>query len=164
LDWRAYSAAGLLLAVLLATGIYFVRRAKKEVPAPPPPPPAAAEESLTTPGIPMPQHEDSPLLTGRPGIELEFIPRDFRDTTGRISARLVDRLILGRAADAGVRFSHPQVSGKHCSIEVVQGMVLVTDLESTHGTAVNGVPIVARHKLESGDLLRLGPVEYRVNF
>ena len=80
---------------------------------------------------------------------------------GSYAGKLVDRLVVGRAASAGLRIPDSQISGQHCELEMIDGRVLLTDMGSTYGTSLNGVPVKARQRLESGDMVALGGVEFR---
>ncbi len=69
-------------------------------------------------------------------------------------------LVLGRAADAGIRIDDRSLSNHHCRLEPVPGGWKVVDLQSRNGTFVNDV-LVAQRRLEDGDLLRTGRLAFR---
>jgi pSer/pThr/pTyr-binding forkhead associated (FHA) protein len=50
------------------------------------------------------------------------------------------RLVVGRA-DADIQLDDPEVSRKHCIVEVRGTTALLTDLETTNGTVVEGEKI-----------------------
>ena len=56
------------------------------------------------------------------------------------------------------------VSGTHCKFELVEGDLFLTDLESSNGTKVNGVKITEKTKVTENDIVRIGKMEYRVNY
>ncbi len=62
---------------------------------------------------------------------------------------------IGRARDASVSVPDRWVSRFHCQIQVVDDDVVVRDLDSSHGTFVNGVR-VTETVLQSGDRLGVG--------
>lgn len=66
--------------------------------------------------------------------------------------------LLGRAADAQVRFDVPGVSRRHARITVSGVNVSVEDVGSQNGTYVRGDRISSRTTLRDGDEIRLGPV------
>ena len=68
---------------------------------------------------------------------------------------LTEALTLGRDHDSSVQLRELAVSRRHCVIEPADGRFLLRDLESRHGTFVNGVPVRERF-LEEGDLITLG--------
>ncbi|MEV0370665.1 FHA domain-containing protein [Streptomyces sp. NPDC050636] len=65
---------------------------------------------------------------------------------------------IGRSADADVPLDDPDVSRLHCAVTVEpDGSVLVADLRSTNGTAVDGTDLGERPTpLRPGALLRVG--------
>jgi transcriptional regulator with GAF, ATPase, and Fis domain len=64
-------------------------------------------------------------------------------------------LSLGRDHAADVYLRDLATSRQHCAIEARDGRLLLRDLESRHGTFVNGVPIGERF-LEHGDRVTIG--------
>jgi transcriptional regulator with GAF, ATPase, and Fis domain len=71
-----------------------------------------------------------------------------------------EAVVLGRAADAGIRVEDRSLSSHHCRFEPIPGGWKVVDLESRNGTFVNDV-LVAQRRLEDGDRLRVGRVSLR---
>ncbi len=63
--------------------------------------------------------------------------------------------VLGRGVDATVRFLDPWASRQHCRIEISDGSLVVRDLNSKHGTFVNGRQIKVA-VLEPGDEIAVG--------
>jgi pSer/pThr/pTyr-binding forkhead associated (FHA) protein len=64
-------------------------------------------------------------------------------------------LTLGRATDNGIVVDDARVSRHHARLQARQGRLVLTDLESTNGTRVNGVR-VAEVALGEGDRIELG--------
>ncbi|MEX2173832.1 MAG: FHA domain-containing protein [Pirellulaceae bacterium] len=62
---------------------------------------------------------------------------------------------LGRSADVEVRIDDRWLSRRHCRLELSDGVLLVRDLGSRHGTFVNG-QIIAEARLLPGSLLSIG--------
>jgi diguanylate cyclase (GGDEF)-like protein len=63
--------------------------------------------------------------------------------------------VLGRGANATVRLNDDGISRRHARLVLVQNEVVLEDLNSSNGTAVNGDPITQRI-LRDGDKIRLG--------
>jgi hypothetical protein len=63
--------------------------------------------------------------------------------------------ILGRLPECDVVLGDPNVSRRHAEFRRTSDGVVVTDLGSTNGTRVNGVP-VREHLLVSGDEITVG--------
>ena len=73
--------------------------------------------------------------------------------------RLADgRVSVGREPSNRVPVRDVTVSRQHCVIEMHDGLIEVTDLESHNGTFVNGIPVNKR-TLHHGDVLRVGQSE-----
>jgi pSer/pThr/pTyr-binding forkhead associated (FHA) protein len=68
---------------------------------------------------------------------------------------------VGRAARADFILEAPLVSRLHCRLEAGDNNLEVVDLKSTNGTFVNDKRIT-RAQLTSGDRLRVGRVELKV--
>jgi hypothetical protein len=71
-------------------------------------------------------------------------------------------LLLGRSRHAETRLDDPGVSRVHCEIELEDGQVLVTDLDSAGGTFINGQRI-SENVLRPGDVLRIGDTQMRLH-
>jgi pSer/pThr/pTyr-binding forkhead associated (FHA) protein len=62
---------------------------------------------------------------------------------------------IGREEDNAIQLNDERVSRFHLKIQEDAGKVILTDLESTNGTRVNGVPTTMR-ALQVGDLISIG--------
>jgi VWFA-related protein len=67
---------------------------------------------------------------------------------------------VGRAPDNQVIVDHPTISRHHGWIKEDQGEFTVFDVGSANGTFVNGEPIEAPHRLQNGDVICFGEVEF----
>jgi len=74
--------------------------------------------------------------------------------------------VLGRTGQADIRLLDETVSRRHAQIFLRADAWYVTDLESRHGTTLNGITLTPNNPapLQEGDLLRLGPWTFRVRF
>src|SRR5687767_4373556 len=78
-------------------------------------------------------------------------------STGKALVLDSAKLILGRDSECDLRFDDSGVSRKHATISMgAEGVWLVTDMQSTNGTWLNGRR-VTQSRLKDGDELRLGP-------
>ena len=64
-------------------------------------------------------------------------------------------LVIGRLPECDVVLGDPNVSRRHAELRRTEEGVVVTDLGSTNGTRVNGMPVRER-QLESGDEIAVG--------
>jgi pSer/pThr/pTyr-binding forkhead associated (FHA) protein len=72
-------------------------------------------------------------------------------------------LLIGRQADCDVSLTTSRkISRKHCCIAVVNESVIVRDLGSTNGIAINGDKVPREGRLRLGDELCIGDVRFRL--
>ena len=69
---------------------------------------------------------------------------------------------VGRDRDCRIRLADRVVSRSHAQIVVNGHALILTDLDSTNGTFVNGSRITCSTILRGGDRVRLGTVEFVV--
>lgn len=68
---------------------------------------------------------------------------------------------VGRAPECDLSFSVAHMSRKHAQLSILNGQLIVKDLDSANGTFVNGNPI-KEAKLQKGDELRLDTLSFTV--
>ena len=74
----------------------------------------------------------------------------------------VNEFFIGRENSCQLKLDFSKVSLRHCRILKRAGRVLVEDLNSTNGTAVNDRDLgPAPFEVQDGDNLRVGPVHFR---
>ena len=91
----------------------------------------------------------------------------FADDGGQRQERVTlrDRIRLGRDRNNDVVLDSASVSQRHAElVNLGQGRVMIRDLDSFNGVLVNGEAIDGKRELASGDVLRLGDVEIRVEY
>jgi pSer/pThr/pTyr-binding forkhead associated (FHA) protein len=74
---------------------------------------------------------------------------------GRVYLDLPTPVSIGREEDNDIQLNDDRISRFHAKLQDDQGNVILTDLDSTNGTRVNGHP-VQMHVLRTGDVLSLG--------
>lgn len=74
---------------------------------------------------------------------------------GRIYARLPTPVSIGREVDNTIQLNDDRISRFHAKVQDDGGSVILTDLDSTNGTRVNGHPVQIR-VLQAGDLVTIG--------
>jgi pSer/pThr/pTyr-binding forkhead associated (FHA) protein len=74
----------------------------------------------------------------------------------------VQRFLIGRADDCHLRANSTQVSRYHCAVIVEDEQVWVRDYGSRNGTLVQGTRIAERCRLNNGDQLQVGPLQFVV--
>ena len=68
---------------------------------------------------------------------------------------LQEEIFIGRRSDSGIVLRDPYVSRRHAKLVKKEGGHVLVDLDSTHGTFVNGLQ-VQEQRLEEGDCIQLG--------
>ena len=85
-------------------------------------------------------------------------------TSGKYSGKAVllkkSNCIIGSAEDCDLRLASSRVSPHHCAVLVRNGVVAVRPLDRHGATCVNGDEVHKAHRLEDGDRIRVGPVEF----
>jgi hypothetical protein len=74
---------------------------------------------------------------------------------GHVFTDLETPFTIGREEDNAIQLNDERVSRFHLKIQEDAGQVILTDLESTNGTRVNGTPAQLR-ALQVGDLVSIG--------
>src|SRR5437868_2461930 len=70
--------------------------------------------------------------------------------------------LVGRSEECHLRPQIEAISRRHCMIVTTETEVIVRDLKSRNGTFVNGEQVQGEAVLLSGDILRIGPIEFEV--
>jgi hypothetical protein len=74
---------------------------------------------------------------------------------GRVLSDLQPPITIGREEDNGIQLNDERVSRFHAKVQEDTDRIILTDLESTNGTRVNGHPI-QMHVLRVGDQVSIG--------
>ncbi|HMP78441.1 MAG TPA: FHA domain-containing protein [Pirellulaceae bacterium] len=75
---------------------------------------------------------------------------------------LVPEFVIGRGEEAQLRPNSDLVSRRHCAIRISNGTVTIEDLGSRNGTFINGERLTAQHSAVSGDVLRVGQLQFEI--
>lgn len=73
---------------------------------------------------------------------------------------VLPQMVIGRHTECNLQLAEGQASRRHAKLTVAEDGVWLEDLGSANGTFVNGVQIVARVPLKSGDRLRFDVEEF----
>jgi serine phosphatase RsbU (regulator of sigma subunit) len=65
-------------------------------------------------------------------------------------------IVIGRDSQAGLVLASPDVSRRHCQVELFNGEVVATDLRSTNGTYVDGKRIDVPTLVPDGSVIEIG--------
>lgn len=73
-----------------------------------------------------------------------------------------NKFLIGRAEDCHLRPNNTDVSRHHCVVLTDPWGVTVRDLDTPNGTFVNGCRVTGPVELNSGDILKVGPLLFEV--
>lgn len=104
-------------------------------------------------------HSDVAELTGDRWVLVGATGAGERDREIPLTGR---RIVIGRRPERDLVISHPTISGCHAEIVRLDDSLFITDLNSTNGTRVNERRIDQQTPLMSGDRIRLGSLEMRI--
>ncbi len=100
-----------------------------------------------------------------PGLKMKLSVLGSSGDRRDYGINLSGRAFIGRSSECDLAIrDDEEISKRHCELTIEDGYVMISDLNSTNGTFVNGVPVKTGHRLKSGDLLLLGRTELRITF
>ena len=104
--------------------------------------------------------EDMQVASNNPlSIRISSLSTDLDDF---YSIKVLNQFTIGRSSGCDLSISdQPEISGRHCLLEIKDNNLLISDLNSRNGTFVNGVRISNKFSLKSRDIVGLGRSEYR---
>jgi hypothetical protein len=121
-------------------------RIDDSVPPPPPPAPAAPRRTEIM--------DRAPTIAG-----IGWLVGDRAPNQGRMLRLDGERATLGAAVECEIVLDGAHVSDRHASLRFRDREFVLTDLDSTNGTFVNGER-VGQHTLADGDRVRFGSSEW----
>ena len=81
-----------------------------------------------------------------------------------IEYSLIGSMIVGRASACDLYFDDEKMSRQHFVIEIIEGKLYISDLESTSGTYLNGVKVYMKQQLNSGDIVTAGTTTIAIDW
>ena len=149
------SLAGLAV-LFVAAGAFSLSRRRK--------PAGVADIDVTRSADPLATIKE-PTNGSRRGLQVNLTVMKGHEPGRSYQLRLKDTAVVGRRQECDLVLGEDeQISARHCEFELVDGWVMVGDLQSTNGTSVNSVPVNGRCRLENGDTMLIGNTEFRVTF
>jgi pSer/pThr/pTyr-binding forkhead associated (FHA) protein len=93
-------------------------------------------------------------------MTLSLVSLDFQAPACQITLNRLPT-VVGHGPDAGIRIEHSSVSREHSRIDFVNGEFVVEDLDTVHGTFIDGTRI-RRAVLRPGCQLAIGLLSFLV--
>lgn len=159
-----------LITVLGGLCLWWALRRRKSLESKP-----SADLNATTPAQKSEPIEDlrtvrAPVLprTADPTVRIQLkesslIVREGQGAGLIFPVRPTKTTLLGRSPSAEVPLHDPTASYEHCRILPAGVGYVLTDLNSTNGTIVNGA-LVKEHVLRDGDVIRVGSTSFEFSF
>jgi adenylate cyclase len=76
---------------------------------------------------------------------------------------LQKKLLIGRRDSCDIALRFPNVSSRHCELELISGYWMVRDLGSSNGTKVNGVRVQSKWVMP-GDELAVAKHRFKIDY
>jgi pSer/pThr/pTyr-binding forkhead associated (FHA) protein len=73
------------------------------------------------------------------------------------------QFIIGRDPQCNLRPASAMISKRHCAVLVKNNQVFLRDFDSTNGTFLNDEPVKGEVPIKDGDLLKVGPLTFKVS-
>lgn len=77
---------------------------------------------------------------------------------------LKPELVIGRRGGCDIRLDFENVSGKHCTLKMINGVWHVRDMGSTNGTTVNGSRTTSQHPIMPEDEFGVADHLYTIDY
>jgi pSer/pThr/pTyr-binding forkhead associated (FHA) protein len=75
----------------------------------------------------------------------------------------LSQFLVGRDPQCQLRPASPLISKRHCAVLIKGGKVFLRDFGSTNGSFVNDEPVKTERQLKNDDILKIGPLLFRVH-
>lgn len=111
------------------------------------------------------EHEEMTCRIWNEPIRKTLILTDMKQPAKSFQVPLVDSVVIGRSTkNANLVIDYDKsISAKHCEIEARQdNRIVVTDLNSSNGTYINGNRVLTETEISSGVIIKLGRVEFKL--
>jgi predicted component of type VI protein secretion system len=95
-------------------------------------------------------------------MKLSLVVMSEGKTRGQSIPITLQQFLIGRDKECQLRPASPMISKRHCALLVKGGKAFVRDFGSTNGTFVNDDPVKGERQLNNEDILKVGPLQFRV--
>lgn len=95
-------------------------------------------------------------------MKLSLVVSTAGKNDGRVIPITSPSFLIGRDPACHLRPASVTIGKRHCALSIRQDRVYVRDLASVNGTFVNDRPVHVTRELHDGDLLKVGPLVFKV--
>ena len=90
------------------------------------------------------------------GLKVSFYIETKDCATQKVDFNIVSSIIVGRSDMCELIIDDAKLSRQHFSVECTGNGVAITDLQTTNGTKVNGIPVLSKTFVKSHDKIEAG--------
>ena len=95
-------------------------------------------------------------------MKLSLVVMSQGKAAGTVIPINLSQFLIGRDPQCHLRPASPLISKRHCAVLVKGGKVYLRDFGSTNGTFINDEPVKGERQMQPGDVLKVGPLLFRV--
>lgn len=95
-------------------------------------------------------------------MKLSLVVLSAGKAEGQSIAISLPQFIIGRDPQCQLRPASPLISKRHCAVLKRDEKAFIRDFASTNGTFLNDEPVEGECQLANGDILKVGPLTFRV--
>lgn len=95
-------------------------------------------------------------------MKLSLVVMSAGKAAGQTIPITLAQFLIGRDPQCNLRPASSLISKRHCAVLSRNGKVVVRDFDSTNGTFVNDEPVKGEAPLAHNDVLKVGPLAFRV--
>lgn len=95
-------------------------------------------------------------------MKLSLVVLNPGKSAGQIIPISLAQFVIGRDPQCNLRPASALISKRHCALLIRGEHAFVRDFDSTNGTSVNETPVKGEVELSNSDLLKVGPLQFRV--
>lgn len=104
------------------------------------------------------------IMKSKSSKSMHMVVIDNKNSVSEMDKTVQGSIVIGRSQECDVKFNDGEMSRQHCKITFENGQMYAEDLKATNTTIVNGIPLTARIRLNSGDSLLIGQTEIKVSW
>jgi pSer/pThr/pTyr-binding forkhead associated (FHA) protein len=95
-------------------------------------------------------------------MKISLVVLNAGKASGQVIPVNLAQFTIGRDPECNLRPASALISKRHCALLVRQEEVFLRDFDSTNGTFVNEAPVKGEVPIKNEDMLRVGPLQFKV--
>lgn len=95
-------------------------------------------------------------------MKLSLVVQSEGKALGQAIPITLSQFIIGRDPQCQLRPASAVISKRHCAVITRNGKIFIRDFDSTNGTFLNEEAVKGEREIKNGDMLKVGPLTFRV--